>query len=69
MSSEIVTILALDRFPEAEVSAIFQSTLDEALKKLHAASLVTELPYLSAKTTSRMRETYTRIYLLLLHCP
>lgn len=46
MSSEIVTILALDRFPEAEVSAIFESTLAEALKKLRAASLVTDLPYL-----------------------
>ncbi|TID14546.1 hemerythrin HHE cation binding domain-containing protein [Venturia nashicola] len=41
MSSEIVTILALTRFPEAEVYAIFESTLTEALKKLHAASLVT----------------------------
>lgn len=46
MSSEIVTILALDRFPEAEITETWQSTLDEALKKLNAGSLITELPYL-----------------------
>lgn len=46
LNSEITTILALTRFPAAEIQAIYQSTVDEAVKKVKAGSLVTELPYI-----------------------
>lgn len=45
-NSEITTILALARFPEADIQIIYQSTLDEAVRKLNAGNLVTDLPYI-----------------------
>jgi len=47
--AEIVTILALERFPEAEIQIIYQSTHDEAVKKMNAASLVTHFPIMAMR--------------------